>query len=218
MSYIIKNNYKSKNLLFPLLGIKKNLAIKVTDYSTFLYSNCTEENIDDYLFLVLYHCDFERKEYKQFIEKEIINNKNLSNCYHTNKGELYIFNFFDRRETIDLFIEGRYSKFTEEEKNIILKYYETPNIKKAYPLFKKTNTPEAPHHVILYPEYYYEHIAKEIYEEKDVISGTEYLRKNSYGCGELWGLYNYDKEYLECEIIQNCVKNYDKLTLNFSGT
>lgn len=217
MSYIIKNNYKSKNILFPLLEIKKSNIIKASDYSTFLYSNCTEESIDDYFFLLLYHCNFETKEYKEYIEKEVIQNKNLSNCYHTNKGELYIFNFFDRRKTVELFMQGEYSKFHEEEKKIILKYYNTPNIKKAYGL-TMTNVPEAPHHVILYPEYYYDHVAKELYEEKDVNHGIEYLKKYSYGCGELWGKYNMEKEYLECEITQKCVTNYDKLTLNFSGT
>lgn len=213
MSYIIKNNYKSKNLLFPLLEIKKNNFIKVTDYSTFLYCSCTEESIDDYLFFVLYNCDFEKKEYKQFIEKEIMQNKNLSNCYYTNKGELYVFNFFDRRETIDLFMSGTYSKFAEEEKKIILKYYNTPNLKKAYNL-TINNVPEAPHHIILYPEYYYEKVAEELYEPKDVVEGVKYLKKHSYGCGELWGCYNYDKEYLDCKITDKCVINYDNLTLN----
>lgn len=215
MSYIIKNDYKSKNLLFPLLQIKKNKFIKNTDYDTFLYSNCTEENIDNYLFLVLYNCDFERKEYKEFIDKELIVNKNLCNYYHTNKGELYIFNFFDRRETIDLFIEGRYSKFHNEEKDIILKYYETPDIKKAYPLFKKTNKPEAPHHVVLYPEYYYEYVTKEIYGEKNFTDNLNYVKNNSYGNGELWGLFSYEKEFLECQIINDSTNiiNYDNLTL-----
>lgn len=213
MSYIIKNNYKSKNLLFPFLGIKKNSFITSIDYSTYLYTDCIDENIDNYLFLLLYHCNFESKEYKKFIEKEIYSNKNLSNCYHTNKGELFIFNFFDRRETIDLFLKGRYSKFNEEEKKIILNYYNTPNIKRAYDL-TKNNTPQAPHHVILYPEYYYELVAKELYEEKDIIKGVEYLRKYSYGTGELWGVFDIEKETLYADIISNCIKNYDNLTLN----
>jgi hypothetical protein len=199
------------------LEIKENKNIKITDYSTFLYSNCTNESIDDYLFLLLYHCDFDSKEYKLFIEKEVMQNKNLSNCYHTDKGELYIFNFFDRRKTVDMFMKGCYSKFPESDKSIILKYYKTPDTKTAYGL-TPNNIPQAPHHVILYPEYYYEYVAKELYAEKDFYSGMEYLKRYSYGCGELWGKYSMEKEHLDCVITDNCVTNYDKLTLNFIGT
>jgi hypothetical protein len=212
MGYLLKNKAKSKNLLYPLLEIPKSNIIQDNNYHTYLRWSETDESIDDYLFIVLYkNLDFSNKEYQSYINNNILKNKNLSNCYFTSKGEVYIFNFFDRRETIDLFLSGKYSKFNEEEKKIILKYHKQNNIKK--PCLLVNNFPELPHHVILYPEYYYDLVAKELYEEMDLETGIEYIKK----CGELWEKYDYELEFLECDIVSTC-QNYDKLTLNFSGT
>ena len=153
--------------------------------------------------------DFSSEKYKEYVEKKINCNKNLSNCYYTNKGELYIFNFFDRRETIDLFLEGKYSKFNEKEKDIILKYFGQRNTDKPCNLVN--NKPQQPHHVILYPEYYHELVAEELYEKKDLKTGLMYLKEIQ----ELWEKYDYEIEFLECEIIKTC-RNYDNLTQLFN--
>jgi hypothetical protein len=212
MGYLIKNKSKSKNLLYPLLDIPKSSIIQDKNYSTFLRWSETDESIDDYLFFVLYKdLKFDSKDYQDFINKNVVTNKNLTNCYHTDRGELYLFNFFDRRETIDLFLEGKYSKFHEREKEKILRYFGQKDIKKACNLIN--NFPEYPHHVILYPHYYYEHVAKELYEERDLETGIKYIES----VGELWEGYDYEIEFLECNIVKSC-QNYDKLTLNFSGT
>jgi hypothetical protein len=199
MGYLITNNSKSFNILYPLLELKRDDKVE-KNIDTYLYWTETDESIDEYLFIVLYRFSSDDVIFNNY-KSNIINNKNLSNCYSTNLGEVFIFNFFDRIETVDNFINGKYSKIINSDKELIMKFNNTPLINKKCTLV--SNKPLYPMHVILYPEYYLEDIAKELGITEDYMKSI----------GETFSKFDINYETLDCNIVDKCHINYDQLSL-----
>lgn len=208
MSYLIKNKYKSLNLLFPLLNLKKDKTIFSKSY---LYWNNTDETIDNYYLLVVIKGLKEDFKFEKYINDNIKNHPSLSNCYNTNEGMVYVFNFFDNRDVIDKFLEGKYSKFAENDKRKILNYYGCKLKKEEVTSVNTEGKPIYPHHIILYPENYYLDVADELsIDKKDLKSLYNSIKDN----GELWEIFDSDIETLRCDILSECEIDYDKLTEN----
>lgn len=199
MSYLIRNNNKSFNILYPLLDLKRDKKIE-QNIDTFLYWTETDESIDEYLFIVLYRFSSDDEYFNKY-KNVILKNKNLSNCYCTECGEVFIFNFFDRIETVNNFVQGKYSKICKQDKEVIMKFSNTPLSNKKCSLI--SNQPLYPMHVILYPEYYLADIAKELGITE------EYMKK----IGETFSIFDVKEETLECKITDKCQINYNQLAL-----
>ena len=211
MSYLIKNKFKSLNLLYPLLDIKSDNYINKF-LKTYLYWTDGDkyENIESYCIIVTYSKEVDEFKFKKFEKENILKNINFTNCYETETQYVYIFNFYDDREVIDKFINGEYSKFKTESKNKILKYYNSPTDLVKCSLVN--NKPKYPHHVVLYPHLYFEDVARELCTpgkeyEFDVVKMTESLREG----GELWEKFSEEVETFTEKVTDLCHFDINKI-------
>lgn len=155
MDYIITHKVKkSKNLLFPLLDITRT-----SREATFLPENTYLwwENvcgIDCGEFLVHYKTN--NVLFEKFEEKYLLP-KNPISIHKVDEGSLYVFDLSKSMDAVDLFLEGKYSKFDEKIKAKIRYFWGDSEIIKSSMPMKK-------HHfkIILHPEYYFEEAAKEL--------------------------------------------------------
>lgn len=130
---------KTSVFLFPLLGIAKNAAFTPI-------SNCIAlENIiekDEKKLVCLY--DITDPLFKVFEQKVLVNRKNYLFSINIDENKrAYIFDFSKHAETWNYFLEGRYSRFNDNDKKMILKYF---NDNYASNLYVKS---------YLYPEYFF---------------------------------------------------------------
>lgn len=111
---------KSKVFLYPLLDIeKKESFVPIETYISWdkLFST------DNYKFICIYNCP-KNIQYKQFEDRIIKKNKLYESSFIINsKKHGCIFNMEDYKNDYNMFIEGRYSKFSKKTKNKILKYF-----------------------------------------------------------------------------------------------
>lgn len=124
---------KSSCFLYPLTGLSYN-----SDVITYL------DYINDYKLLI--DASNVTDEYFKTIIKI---------CEEEIEPNLLLVDLSEWKLDIDLFLEGKYSKFSEKAKKTILSYWKFSNIPKE-PLDKFTA------HVGLYPQYYYDVYSKEL--------------------------------------------------------
>jgi hypothetical protein len=163
---------KSKVLLYPALNI--NRGVSVTPIQTFVAWKGYFTTEDRKLCSLYY----ERNdlEFKNFETKVLKGNP----LYHNSEKFLkdinvYIFSFDSLKRDWDMFIAGKYSKFTEKHKNNILNYYKANSANYAFI------------ESYLYPERFFT-----IYAELLGVSIQE-LKE----VGELCSKPDFDKEILE---------------------
>lgn len=119
---------KSKVFLYPLLQLRKGIAY--VPIETFIgWGN--EYTPSDSKFLCLYVI---RKDDKfNLFEKETLKSHPLFHTYHNlgNDFHLYVFDYSKYKYELHCFLEGSYSKFGIDAKNIILNFFSknTPNAK-----------------------------------------------------------------------------------------
>lgn len=136
---------KSKVFLYPLLDIKK--GEKYVPAETYIGWD-TLYIPGDYKFICIYNCKRTVK-YKLFEDHAIKQNKHFESHFELEPGkQLYVFDYSDYKHDYDMFIKGKYSKFSIKTKDKIIKYFgkigKTSNYIKSF----------------LYPEDYHEEYAE----------------------------------------------------------
>lgn len=139
-----KSFSKTSVFLFPLLGLAKNAAfIPISNWIAL--DNII--NKDDQKLVCLY--DITDPLFKVFEQKVLVNRKNYLFSINIDENKrAYIFDFSTYTETWNYFLEGRYSRFNDNDKKIILKYF---NDNYATNLYVKS---------YLYPEYFFNDYAQ----------------------------------------------------------
>lgn len=169
---------KSYSFLWPLLGFKK--LEKFQPENTYLYWTEADYSIDDYNLLTFFKTDFS-PEFLEFEEKEIISKDNLVACFKVEGGVLYVWDLISHSNTVAEFVGGRYSKFSEADKKIILGFFGDTN-----------NTlviPGRPIYMGLYPDKFYKVVAEELNVDES------YLK-------ELIDKYDLEEEICRLSIIE----------------
>jgi hypothetical protein len=133
----------SKSFLLPLTNIGR--SVKCDSY---LYWE--DRGIDNYELVVVVR--------DGYIDK----NPLLLECY----DNIYIFDLSQEIHTVDLFLEGRYSKFPEYIKKKIIAFHGE--------IRDKTKAPKGAEFLTaLYPQYYYEGAAQDLGMTLDELRGCE---------------------------------------------
>jgi hypothetical protein len=164
---------KSTFFLYPLLKIPKI----VIPMQTYLYWDHS-----DYLEKTILICRF--KKFTAANELKIEEANILSHPLYLNHYELeddsivYIFSLEQYKAMVELFLKGKYSKFSTKIKENILSFYKPESHSKSYI------------RSYLYPEYYYTLYAELLNVDKSILSET----------GELIDLPNITKEKLDLKI------------------
>lgn len=140
---------KSLNYLYPLLGIDKDADFPP---STYLWWG-KEESIDTNRLLVVYD-KTSSVLYTPFEKKILFGNPYYEKCYELEDGKAYVFNLSTQHETVDKFIRGKYSQFSEGVKKRILAFHGAST--------DKSPRPGRHIHASLYPELYFDKVAEEI--------------------------------------------------------
>lgn len=183
LSYISKKYFqKSKNYLFPLLGLGKEEPFMPA--GSYLWWN-GGESIDDKKLIVTYE-DPDSEEFKIFEKRRIFKNPYFESCYRVKGGNVYIFNLSSHGDTVKRFVEGKYSQFSEGVKKKILSFH-------GYSV-DKIPRPGRYIHMSLYPELYFDAVAEEL--NWDVAKLKE--------VGELMDAPLVKKETLKIKILSKC--------------
>lgn len=180
---------KSYSFLWPLIGFKK--LEKFKPENTYLYWTEADYSIDDYNLLTFFKTDY-NKEFLDFEEKEITSKSNVVACFKVEGGILYVWDLVTHSNSVAEFVQGRYSKFTEADKKIILSYFGD-----------STNTlviPGRPIYMGLYPDKFYKVVAEELNVDES------YLK-------ELINKYDLEEEICHLPIIEEHKCAPDKKTL-----
>lgn len=170
--YIITEYFqKSKNLLFPLLGFKKEE--KFIPKNTYLYWN-NYWSIDNFDLIV--HYDKMGYGYER---SKILRNPHHKACYELDEGFFYIFDLSEYNKDVCLFMKGKYSKMSSGAQYKIRDYH-NDYYKKVIPLKEHFC------HMIFNPIFYYREVLKEL--------GSSIKIEDLKQVGELWDVYNKEKE------------------------
>jgi hypothetical protein len=193
MIELIKKDYSSKadSFLLPLTGLKKESRYEIRSY---LFWN--DVSIEDFKLTVVYKW----KDYDDFLEycrKEIfpiLDKKGyLVESHDTDNSTIFVLDISEWAIDINMFLSGKYSKFSKEAKSCIQKYH----------LFNK-NQISINIYSTLYPDTKVDLL--------DKLTPIEYVSKY-YGIdindlldiGEIGGIYIKENEILTCEV-------YEKMT------
>lgn len=111
---------KSKVFLYPLLGIKKGENFVPAE--TYI---CWDKlyDVNDYKFIIIY--ESERNErYKLFEDRILKKHAHLELSIDlSNNKQLCVFDYSKYKHDYEMFVLGKYSKFSINTKNKILKYF-----------------------------------------------------------------------------------------------
>jgi len=147
----------SYNLLYPLLGFKKNPLYKIKPSGVYCYWK--EYAIEDNYLIVQY------SEMSEACERDILQNPYLIGCFENN---IYVFTVIHFTKDVLLIVKGGYSEISESTKRIIFSYHNIIDNKR--PLAHR------PLYQILRPDLYYSIIAEELNISLDILP-KELFRK-----------------------------------------
>jgi hypothetical protein len=112
---------KSKVFLYPLLGIKR--GSKIIPSETYIAWN-NEIKTEDMKLVCLYHPN-DTDDYLKYEKEVLLKNTRLYNIKEIDEhNKLFIFDFADIKDDWKNFINGKYSKISENLQNIILEFFE----------------------------------------------------------------------------------------------
>lgn len=172
----IKYFQKSLYLLLPFTGIPRVGAFK--PHNTYLYSIDNQlDSIESFHLIVSYYKD-ESYEYKTYEKNVILKCPNLVGCYTSENHFIYIFNIIEWANDVVQFLDGKYSRFSDNAKLTIMKWAGAQDVSR-----KKLENFTV--HIALCPEYYHEDIAKELLYKDD-----KYIKQ----CWEMWSKPDVFKE------------------------
>lgn len=111
---------KSKTFIYPLLLIPRGTSVTPMGSYTSLNDLYTHK---DYRLILEYHLR-DDKEFKTFEKARLFGNPLFHDFFETDhKTGVYIFNLEDYKTDWDFYLDGRYSMFSSDTKNIIQNYY-----------------------------------------------------------------------------------------------
>jgi hypothetical protein len=179
---------KSSVFLYPLLNIPKNYGVvNKRPKKTYIASKNTFKPEDLKLFAVYENSD--DSNWKIYFERVLLKNKNVEG-YFTNGDEIIVlFSLDNFREDLEHFLNGKYSKFSNEARKAISSYYGVQTPEWAYL------------ESFLYPSKYFKDYAKILDVDEEALREV----------GELCNKYDLEKETLNLEIPEQLIsKTYDK--------
>lgn len=107
--------------LYPLLGIRRGVSITPIESYVSWTGVC---EVADRKLICVYDIKND-DDFKLFEKTKLLNNPKFSSFYELpdDKGA-YIFDYTNESVLWDQFVEGKYAKFADEKKKIILKFFE----------------------------------------------------------------------------------------------
>lgn len=151
---------KSKVFLYPMLGLEKGADFVPAETYVCWKDVYTPA---DYKYICIYEeertPDFIKFEYNVLRENKYFENRFINNA---DGRHIFIFNYIDFKYDYDMFIDGRYSAFSQETKNRILKYFR--NIGKISENIKSFLFPDKYHKVYAKAFKVKEELIKEVHE------------------------------------------------------
>jgi hypothetical protein len=163
--------------LYPFLGIRR--GVSTTPIESYVSWTGISE-LQDRKLICLYELT-DDDDFKLFEKTKLLSNPKFSSFYELpdNKGA-YLFDFNNESELWDQFVKGNYTKFGDEKKKAILKFFEgnisNHNLITSY----------------LYPDKYYETYASHLAVPIEVLKEV----------GQLCSPPNLDKENLTSDVKQ----------------
>ncbi len=186
---------KSKVFLYPLLGLEKGLDY-VPEQTYIAWEDVYEPN--NLKFICLYKAKVNEK-YIQFVKNNILKNELFDNTIKLNENEfLHVFDLSKHKDDFEFFLEGKYSKISNENK-ISIETFFASNLKMSSYI-----------EGFLYPELYHKDYADELNVDIEIIKDVH----------ELCSLPNLEKETLkkkipeEMKLLKNNLIPLDKLLIN----
>lgn len=139
---------KSKVFIYPLLQIRK--GVRFVPIETYI-SWDNKYTIKDYMFICLYKIDSKKESAFRKFEKDIIlSNRYFHEYYKHEDYHIYVFDLSKYKHDWSVFIEGKYSKFSDNAKQIITDF------------FGKDGTISEYVESYIYPSYYHEDYAEDL--------------------------------------------------------
>ncbi len=112
---------KSKVFLYPLLGIKR--GSKIIPSETYIAWN-DKIKTEDMKLVCLYHPN-KSNEYEKYEKEVLLKNTRLYDIKEIDEhNKVFIFDFADIKNDWKNFVNGKYSKISEDLQNIILEFFE----------------------------------------------------------------------------------------------
>ena len=176
-SLYTKYTQKSRMFLYPFLGIRRGVSITPIE-SYVSWTGISE--LQDKKLICVYELS-ENDDFKLFEKTKLLGNPKFSSFYELpdNKGA-YMFDYTNEGEVWNMFVKGKYTKFPDDKKKIILKFFEgnisNHNLITSY----------------LYPEKYYETYANHLAVPVEVLKEV----------GQLCSPPDFTKENLSSEVKQ----------------
>jgi len=193
MNSVITNRVnKSKNLLIPLIGFsnkkgllkKKEIPFNISSYLKW-GEVCGIECME----LLVYIKDTEGEIFSRFEDSIIVNNPRFTSKFEIEEGGFaYLYDLSEYYETISLFMEGKYSKFSNTIKNMIRNYHsDSPIVTNSMPILG------AHFKIILYPEYYFKGAAEQLRVPLSIIESV----------GELMSIPSIEEETFNLKLLKD---------------
>lgn len=194
---------KSSIYLWPSVNLvpSKNIYNPI---NTYLYCDAIEESILDYKILALYKHSNET-DFDKWSKEVVIKHPMLDNCYVTEDGILYVFNLIEKKDLVDKFLNGEYTKFLDKDKKEIINYHITGIPASAgLDFFKKEESfrKDKDHNLFLVSSLYFKDFKEEITKEMvDKYYNTlGEAKQNIDSMKEICPIFNLSRETLNTTI------------------
>jgi len=112
---------KSKVFLYPLLGIKRGTSVVPED----TYVAWDDRYAPEDMKLICVYQHRTDKEYTDFEQKVLLKHNRLFDYIRADKDKsIFVFDFSDKKDDWNKFLEGKYSKLSSESKEKVLNFFE----------------------------------------------------------------------------------------------
>lgn len=188
MIELLKKDYSSKadSFLLPLVGLKRESKYEMKSYLFW-----KDNSIEDFKLTIVYKWK-NYEDFLQYCRKEvfpILDKKGyLIESYDTKDSTIFVLDISEWAIDINMFLSGKYSKFSKEAKNLIQKYH----------LFNK-NQISINVYSTLFPDTKVDLLEK--------LTPIEYVSKyyeininDLLDIGEIGSIYIRENETLSCEV------------------
>lgn len=183
---------RAYNVMYPLTGMDRDEKFKPSCY---LYWN-GEENIENYELICHYEVDRDSYDFGNFEKLKLLANDKLKACYRVAGGMVYIFDLIKWSDEVAYLLEGKYSKFSNDAKRIIHKFWNDPFMGLNKPIELK-EPPQHRFHMVFNPHLYYKQVS-------EIDFNGEITAEELKEGGELWSPIDKDRETLNIEIEDDC--------------
>ncbi len=112
---------KSKVFLYPLLGIKRGTSVVPED----TYVAWEDKYVPEDMKLICVYHHRTDEEYKEFEQKVLMKHNRLFEYIKTSREKsVFVFDFSDKEDDWNKFLEGKYSKLSQDSKDKVLNFFE----------------------------------------------------------------------------------------------